>query len=59
MVHIDEAELCQMLVASIASAQEQDGLLVRRIYLMGLRVTQASPGIAAQLLDNSAVPASS
>lgn len=59
MVHIDEAELCQMLVASIASAQEQDGLLVRRIYLMGLRVTQASPGIAAQLLDDSAVPASS
>ena len=59
MVHIDEAELCQMLVASIASAQEQDGLLVRRIYLMGLRVTQASPGIVAQLLDNSAVPASS
>ena len=48
-----------MLVASIASAQEQDGLLVRRIYLMGLRVTQASPGIAAQLLDDSAVPASS
>ena len=59
MVHIDEAELCQMLVASIASAQEQDGLLVRRIYLMGLRVTQASPGIAAQLLDDSAVPVSS
>ena len=59
MVHIDEAELCQMLVASIASAQEQDGLLVRRIYLMGLRVTQASPGIVAQLLDDSAVPASS
>ena len=59
MVHIDEAELCQMLVASIASAQEQDGLLVRRIYLMGLRVTQASPDIAAQLLDDSAVPASS
>ena len=59
MVHIDESELCQMLVASIASAQEQDGLLVRRIYLMGLRVTQASPGIVAQLLDNSAVPASS
>ena len=59
MVHIDEAELCQMLVASIASAQEQDWLLVRRIYLMGLRVTQASPGIAAQLLDDSAVPASS
>ena len=48
-----------MLVASIASAQEQDWLLVRRIYLMGLRVTQASPGIAAQLLDDSAVPASS
>ena len=59
MVHIDESELCQMLVASIASAQEQDGLLVRRIYLMGLRVTQASPGIVAQLLDDSAVPASS
>ena len=59
MVHIDEAELCQMLVASIASAQEQDGLLVRRIYLMGLRVTQASPGIVAQLLDDSVVPASS
>ena len=59
MVHIDKPELCQMLVASIASAQEQDGLLVRRIYLMGLRVTQASPGIAAQLLDDSAVPASS
>ena len=59
MVHIDEAELCQMLVASIASAQEQDGLLVRRIYLVGLRVAQASPGIAAQLLDDSAVPASS
>ena len=59
MVHIDKPELCQMLVASIASAQEQDGLLVRRIYLMGLRVTQASPGIVAQLLDDSVVPASS
>ena len=59
MVHIDESELCQMLVASIASAQEQDGLLVRAVHLMGLRVTQASPGIAAQLLDYSAVPASS
>ena len=59
MVHIDKPELCQMLVAGIASAQEQDGLLVRRIYLMDLRVAQASPGIVAQLLDDSAVPASS
>ena len=59
MVHIDKPELCQMLVASIASAQEQCGLLVRAVHLVGLRVAQASPGIAAQLLDDSAVPASS